>query len=222
MTAVSGAKTAKRPTAAGNDGEPVFDPLRRLPEGDGMISLTFDDGPDPRFTPQLLDLLAIAGVPATFFVIADKALQYPDIVRRMMHDGHSVASHGWSHRHPWFQSPSSARRQVVIANHALTSLLGSAPRWFRPPYGRVRSSMTQAAVEAGQRVVLWSKSAVDWGPWATPRRVMRRLRAVEGGDIVLMHDGRNRHNRPEVTLEALPELLALLTDRQLRPVPLYD
>lgn len=222
MTGVSAMKTAKRPPTAGSGREPVRDPLCRLPAGDGMISLTFDDGPDPRFTPQLLDLLAAAGVPATFFVIAGKALQYPDIIHRMMHEGHSVASHGWSHRHPWFQSTSSARQQIVIANHVLTSLLGDAPRWFRPPYGRMRSSMTQAAIEAGQRVVLWSRSAIDWGPWASPRRVMRRLSAVADGDIVLMHDGRNRHNRPEVTLEALPELLALLADRNLRPVPLYD
>lgn len=207
---------------AGSDGEPVLAPLRRLPESNGRVSLTFDDGPDPQFTPQLLELLAIAGVPATFFVIADNAVRYPDIVSRMVRDGHSVASHGWSHRHPWLQSPSSARRQVVAANRALSSQLGGAPRWFRPPYGRMRTSMTRAAADAGQRVVLWSRSAVDWGPWTTPRRVMQRLRAVEDGDIVLMHDGRNRHNRPEVTLEVLPELLALLADRKLCPVPLYD
>ncbi|MDT8408148.1 MAG: polysaccharide deacetylase family protein [Wenzhouxiangellaceae bacterium] len=186
------------------------------------IALTFDDGPDPRFTPRLLDLLAGSRVPATFFVIASLAVEYPEIIRRMLDEGHAVESHGWTHRHAWLQSSKSASMQVRRAGDELALLSGRAPRWFRPPYGRLRPAMRAAAAAAGQRVALWSRSAVDWGPAAKASQISARLGRVEAGDIILMHDGRNRHNRPAVTLEALPGFLSLLADRGLQATLLPD
>lgn len=222
MRAVQKVEETKYPATDGTGALPGPNAVRRLVAGRGRVSLTFDDGPDPGFTPQLLDILAEACVPATFFVIADQALKHPGIVCRMIREGHSVGSHGWTHRHPWLLSSTSARDQVVLANRALASLLGRTPRWYRPPHGAIRSSARQAAFQAGQHVVLWSRSAIDWGPLATTRGVTQRLCAVQDGDIVLMHDGRNRFNRPEVILEVLPMWLQRLSEKKLRPVLLPE
>lgn len=193
-------------------------PLRRLE--DGSVALSFDDGPDPRHTPQILDLLGAARVQATFFVIAGQAVRHPQLVRRMLNEGHAVGSHGWSHRHPWTLGAAAAHAEVSKAGEALAELTGEAARWFRPPHGRLHPSMLAAAREQGQRVALWTRSAIDWGPWATPQAVQRRLCRVRRGEILLMHDGRNRHNRPQATAAALPRLVATLAERGLRTVRL--
>ncbi len=199
---------------------PDLAPLRRLDCASDRVALTFDDGPDQTFTPRILDLLAEGGIAATFFVIASEAVKHPDIIRRILAEGHTIGSHGWVHRHPWLQSSRAARLQVEAASHALADLIGRPICWFRPPHGAMRPSMRQAAAEEGQRIVLWSRSAVDWGPWATSSSVSRRLMASTAGDIVLMHDGRNRHNHPELGLQALPDFFSYLTRQHLKIMPL--
>ncbi len=196
------------PSAAANTS-----PLRRLPAAQQGVALTFDDGPDPEFTPRLLDLLAEAAQPASFFLIASKAVRHPALLRRMLDEGHQIANHGWDHRHPWWQFPASARMQVIRGKRELAELTGVAPRWFRPPYGRLRPCMSKAAHEHDLGIALWSRSAVDWGPLTTEQGIAARLDAIQTGDIVLMHDAPNKHNRPDLTLKVLPAFLAALRHR---------
>ncbi len=174
------------------------------------VALTFDDGPDPRHTGALLDLLAAAGAAASFFLIGRQAECHPDLVWRILAEGHSIGNHGWGHQHPWWQRAADARRDLATGAAVLTALMGRPPRYYRPPHGRLRACLQAEARAHGQRIVLWTRSGVDWGPFATPAAVARRLRSVGTGDIVLLHDGRNRHNRPEVTLQVLPALLERL------------
>src|SRR5690606_21990088 len=194
--------TAARATPLGETGAGAPLLLRQLPDPTA-VALTFDDGPDPDYTPAVLDLLAEFAVAATFFVIAEDALRYPGLIRRMLASGHTVASHGWSHRHPWRISAAQAQQEVQRANCVLSQLCAEPPRLFRPPHGRLRGAMLRALAPQ-QTVVLWSRSAIDWGPLGTCAGVARRLLRVRGGDIVLLHDGRNRHNRPAAALAALP------------------
>jgi len=191
--------------------------IRRLRVTDA-IALTFDDGPDPEFTPALLNLLRAAGASATFFVLGRAALRHPGLIARMCAEGHTVGSHGWSHRHPWRVPSAAARREVVLAERALTALCGQAPTLFRPPFGR-RSGAMEKSLGQG-RVILWSRSAVDWGPWGTASGIARRLQKVRGGDIVLLHDGRQRRNRPAAMLTALAPALTAWREAGLRFVAL--
>lgn len=179
------------------------------------VYLTFDDGPDPEWTPYVLDTLAQAGVKATFFAIGAQAQRAPDLMRRIHAAGHAVGNHTYSHRHPWFMSQRTARAQVRDGAEALRDVLGIAPRFYRPPHGRQRACMTDEAQRCGERVVLWDVSAVDWGPLGAADGIEKRLGAVQGGDIVLMHDGRNQHNRPDQLLQILPRFLRKLADRGL-------
>jgi peptidoglycan/xylan/chitin deacetylase (PgdA/CDA1 family) len=187
----------------------------------GRLFLTFDDGPDPRWTPRILDLLAQARAQATFFVVGRRALAQAALLRRIAADGHALGNHTFSHRHPWTMRASTARREVRDGAAAIADLTGAAPRLFRPPHGRLRRCMLEEAERGGQRLVLWNRSAVDWGPLGTARGIARRLAATRPGDIVLMHDGGWGVNHPGELVAVLPGFFADLGRRghALAPLP---
>ena len=181
------------------------------------VYLTFDDGPDARWTPRILDILAQANVCATFFVVGRFALEQVALVRRVAANGHELGNHTWSHRHPWTVLASTAREEVRDGAAAIADLIGRAPKFFRPPHGRLRRCMIEEAERGGQTLVLWNRSAVDWGPLGSARRIAHRLSAAQAGDIVLMHDGGRGINRPEELVKVLSEFLSNLSRRGLVP-----
>jgi peptidoglycan/xylan/chitin deacetylase (PgdA/CDA1 family) len=187
------------------------------PSASAPVYLSFDDGPDPRWTPRILDLLASAGVQATFFLVGRLALERAAIVRRIAADGHAIGNHSYSHRHPWTLRAATAREEVRAGAAALADLTGRAPAMFRPPHGRLRRCMLEEAELGGQQLVLWSRSAVDWGPLGSARGITRRLDATQAGDVVLMHDGGWGINRPAQLLAVLPAYLQSLSRRGLAP-----
>lgn len=179
------------------------------------VYLTFDDGPDPEWTPRVLDALDKEGVKATFFAIGQQAQRLPDLIRRVHDAGHAVGNHTFSHRHPWFMSQRTARAQVRDGANAISDVLGVEPRFYRPPHGRERACMNDEAHRCGEQIVLWNVSAIDWGPLGVADSIEKRLEAVKSGDIVLMHDGQNKHNRPDQLLQILPLFLRKLSGRGL-------
>jgi peptidoglycan/xylan/chitin deacetylase (PgdA/CDA1 family) len=181
------------------------------------VYLTFDDGPDARWTPRILDILAQANVCATFFVVGRFALEQVALVRRVAANGHELGNHTWSHRHPWMMLASTARKEVRDGAAAIADLIGRAPKFFRPPHGRLRRCMIEEAERGGQTLALWNHSAVDWGPLGFARRIAQRLSAAQAGDIVLMHDGGRGINRPEELVKVLSEFLSSLNRRGLVP-----
>lgn len=183
----------------------------------GRVYLTFDDGPDARWTPRILDLLAQANVRATFFIIGRSAREQAPLVRRIAAHGHEIGNHTWSHRHPWTMLPSVARQEVHDGAAAIADLIGQAPKFFRPPHGRLRRCMIEEAERGGQKLVLWNRSAVDWGPLGAARAIAARLGAAQAGDIVLMHDGGRSINHPDELVKVLPEFLSGLSRRGLVP-----
>jgi peptidoglycan/xylan/chitin deacetylase (PgdA/CDA1 family) len=194
--------------------------VRRIEGVEPRCYLTFDDGPDPQWTPRVLETLARTGVRATFFVVGRLAQHSAGLLREIRAAGHVVGNHAFSHRHPWTLTRARARSEVRSGSDAIAQALGERPHWFRPPHGRLGAYLVEAAREEGQRVALWSVSAVDWGPLGTPDRIRARLDEIRAGDIVLMHDGPLRHNRPDHTLQVLPSLLAALLRDGPVPAPL--
>jgi peptidoglycan/xylan/chitin deacetylase (PgdA/CDA1 family) len=185
------------------------------------LYLTFDDGPDPLWTPLILDILGAAGVSATFFVIGKHARSIPALVRRVAAAGHSIGNHTWSHRHPWTMSRAEARREVRDGTAAISDVLGFRPGFFRPPHGRVRQCMLEEAENASQTTVLWSLSAIDWGPLGGADKIADRLAKAAPGDIVLMHDGGGR-NKPEQLANVLPAFLDIMQHSGLDIRSLWD
>jgi peptidoglycan/xylan/chitin deacetylase (PgdA/CDA1 family) len=181
------------------------------------VYLTFDDGPDDDWTPRILDLLAEASAPATFFVIGCRAKAAAGVLRRSVAEGHEIGNHGWSHRHPFAMSARRARAEVADGAKAIADLLGRPARHFRPPHGRIRPCMVDEARAQGQTLVLWNLSAIDWGPMGGSHGIARRLRRAAAGDIVLMHDGNRGINRTAELAVTLPAFLVGLGQRGLRP-----
>lgn len=198
-------------------------PVRKMPAPDSIglteikpahsICLTFDDGPDPIYTPKILDVLADYQAKATFFVLGKAAEQFPHLVERIVRAGHSIGNHTYSHRHPWMISSEQARQEVIQANRVINTITGITPRWFRPPFGRLRAAMRMQAHTEQMTTVLWSRSIIDWGVFGTNVGITRRLDQIKSGDIVLMHDGRPGHNHPDVTYQCLPGFLRTLAEK---------
>src|SRR5919106_413669 len=120
------------------------------------IALTFDDGPDPVWTPRVLDALAERHVRGTFFLVGERAQRAAAAVRAIVGGGHEIASHGWSHRSLWLCGPRGTAEEIDRAQATLTALSGTAPRYFRPPWGMVNAAMFPLLRARRLQPVLWS------------------------------------------------------------------
>lgn len=161
----------------------------RLREPVPLVALTFDDGPDPIWTPQILDVLDRHGVKATFFLVGDHVRRFPEVARDIAARGHAIGNHTYSHRPLWRLSAEAISADVRRAGEEIAAACGRQPTLFRPPKGLLWPRQKKALARWGYDVVMWSLNTKDWaGP--SPRRlaasVIRRARA---GDIVLFHDG---------------------------------
>ncbi len=170
-----------------------------------LIALTFDDGPYPVETPLLLDVLAELHVPATFFLIGDDAMLFPDLVRRIQAGGHEIANHTQTHP-PNFQALSAEQVTDELTRGAQTlrqySNDPAITTMMRPPHGRFTEATVLAAQRAGYSVILWDDDPGDWRP-VTPQQISNHLdEYATAPDIVLLHSGRLS------TVEALPEIVA--------------
>jgi peptidoglycan-N-acetylglucosamine deacetylase len=179
----------------------------------GRVTLTFDDGPDPAWTPRCLQVLAHANARATFFMIGAQARRYPEVVRAVARAGHAIGNHTLTHAHPWTIGAKRAQAEVRDGAAAIADITGTAPTVFRPPHGARREAMLEEARVQGETVVMWDLSAIDWGWLGTGTRIQQRLNRAKDGDIILMHDGANKHNRPDQLLQALAGFLASIQTR---------
>jgi peptidoglycan/xylan/chitin deacetylase (PgdA/CDA1 family) len=150
------------------------------------VALTFDDGPDPRWTPLVLALLARHHVPATFYVVGKRADRHLDLLRRTAAEGHEIGNHTWSHADLCRAAPDVVREELVRTAELVERSTGVAPASVRPPWGHVDAVGLLAAAELGCDVVLWSE-LVRAG--AAESDLAASLRDVRPGSVVLAHDG---------------------------------
>jgi peptidoglycan/xylan/chitin deacetylase (PgdA/CDA1 family) len=171
-----------------------------------LYALTFDDGPDPQWTPQLLDVLAAHGATATFFELGEAAAEHPEVVARVVAEGHEVASHGWDHSRLTTIPANSVEGGLNQAAEILAELSGQPIVLFRPTYGRLDQLALRAAADLDQTVVLWSH--VLHGGDAALSDVDRVVNTARPGMIILSHDGRGSPDQQLV--EAVDALLTRL------------
>jgi len=168
----------------------LFGPVTfKTPSG---CALTFDDGPNPRVTPRLLDLLDEYGVPATFFILGRNARRYPELVREIAARRHEIGNHSFSHRSLIFFSRQQIVDELSRCEEAIFEASGDRSRLVRPPFGFRNPQFHRATVQLGMsHVVAWSVNGRDWNPQPSATTI-RRLGRAESGDIVLLHDGDHR------------------------------
>jgi len=156
------------------------------------IALTFDDGPNPSVTPALLDLLGRHNAKATFFLIGRHVRAFPALANDIASRGHVIGNHTETHPKLAFMPPGKIADELSLCDDAIEAATNTKPRWMRPPFGFRGPQLGGVVRRHGSAgVVMWSVWARDWKPQpAEP--VIRRLRRVRGGDIVLLHDGDHR------------------------------
>ena len=174
------------------------------------VYLSFDDGPDPRYTAPILDILRAYGARATFFEIGQHVARYPWLTRRVYLRGNSVQNHTWSHPDLRYVSWTTFKYQVLTTGQYIRNQTGYAPRCLRPPYGAVNSRVYSRATALGKTIRLWTVDPRDWSRPGTSVIVRRVLDNVHSGSIVLMHDGGGDRSQ---TVAALPIILRTLKAR---------
>lgn len=195
-------------------------PARRSIRLERGVALTFDDGPDPDFTPQVLDALAAAGVHATFFVVGKRAERHPELVRRIAEEGHLLGSHSWSHREPGSLPARELARDYRLGRRAVEAAAWRDVPLFRPPRGLWDARTALITRAARMRTWLWTVDAEDWRPGVTPIEIANRAAGVAGGGVILLHDALELPTAPQAedrsaTVEALPALIELIRGRGL-------
>jgi peptidoglycan/xylan/chitin deacetylase (PgdA/CDA1 family) len=193
------------------------------PPDQPAVALTFDDGPTPGATDQILDILADLKTPAVFFVIGANVQQSPDLLKRIHDQGHIVANHTWDHSHlGCLRGPRYWFDQIERTSDLVEQTIGHRPAFFRPPLGIRTPFVTAAARRAGLRLITWSRRGMD-GVETTPARICQRLGPATGaGEILILHDGVEPNSRrdPTATVAALGPLIDTLRYRGLELIRL--
>jgi peptidoglycan/xylan/chitin deacetylase (PgdA/CDA1 family) len=192
--------------------------LFAAPPSRPAVALTYDDGPHPRLTPALLDVLRRHRAAATFFLIGDRAAEHPGLVGRVVAEGSEVANHTWAERASVLLPPAAFERDLLRTDAVLRAA-GGEPRFLRPGSGWVRPSMLRTARRHGYRVVLGSVAVVDLAVADVERSAGFVLSRVQPGSVVVLHEG---HAGRAGVVPLTDRLLAGLTDRGLAAVTLSD
>jgi peptidoglycan-N-acetylglucosamine deacetylase len=185
------------------------------------IALTFDDGPNPEYTPLLLDMLKRHNVKATFFVLGIRAEQYPELILRMHREGHQIGLHNYSHKSNWFMLPWTVRKHIERSAAQIESITGEHPTCYRPPWGVF--NVCDLLLRKRYTFVLWSLMAKDWCSRVGKTYLKSvLLRDITDGSIVLLHDcgetwGADR-DAPVYMLRSLEDVLPELRRREVRCV----
>jgi peptidoglycan/xylan/chitin deacetylase (PgdA/CDA1 family) len=190
-----------------------FPYVTRIPAHSPAVFLTFDDGPSAETTPAVLDALRDAGAYATFFVLGERVVQHPNLIQRILAEGHTIGIHAYHHRELVTVSPGTLRAELLETAAALRKIMPDADlQWFRPPYGFKTIGMPFQARNLGYRLVTWSVNSRDYHN-SDPAHIARIvLSQAHPGAIILLHDGPAN----AATANALPLILAELADQDLK------
>ena len=165
------------------------------PAHPGELALTFDDGPNPAWTPQLLDILARHGVKATFFLVGQFAEREPALVRSVVAAGHLIGNHSWSHPNLSLTTAHRVHQELVRTNDTLEQITGQPIRYFRPPFGARRPSVLRLSRALGMTPVMWNAMTNDWVERSPDRIADRLAKKIDGrhqsgmAANIVLHDG---------------------------------
>lgn len=174
-----------------------------------IVALTFDDGPSPTFTPQILDTLAKYQAKATFFVIGEHAEKYPEIIKRQAEEGHEIANHTYNHHYDLTVNPANLKRELKQTANTIFSITGYYPSLFRPVGGYYDETIINTAIKNGYQIIMWSwhQDTKDWTRPGANKIAHSVTSDTQPGDIVLMHDSGGDRTQ---TVQALDKILATL------------
>lgn len=179
------------------------------------VALTFDDGPDDIFTPQILDVLKEKNVKATFFVIGKRAEGYPKVMRRIVDESHLVGNHTWSHPNIMKISLEDAKQEVLKTEKLLKSYCDDSAdriKIFRSPYGSIDPERVEFISNIGYKIIAWNVDSLDWKGLSAEEVKTNVLENVTEGSIILQHSAGGEGEDLSGSVEALPEIIDVLKE----------
>ncbi|MBE6638129.1 MAG: polysaccharide deacetylase family protein [Ruminococcaceae bacterium] len=196
-------------------GEPVYqnDSERQIycsaPNDEKKIALTFDDGPHPIYTEQILSILREYGIKATFFTIGENVKYYPDIFEMVLNDGHEIGNHTFSHPHMRSENTNELMDEICMTENLFRQKGAANTKLFRPPEGVCSDTVCATAKQMGYAIILWTVDTKDWSHTPPEKIVNGVTERVKSGDIILFHDYiASPSPTPDALRKLIPELLA--------------
>lgn len=172
-----------------------------------LVALTFDDGPDNHFTPQVLDALKQAAVPATFFMVGNRVRIFPEVVARVVREGHAVGNHTWDHTHLAAMSGPDIRRNIGAAQSAIAQVTGYQPLLFRPPYGELTATDVKEIASLGPKIIFWDVDTLDWRGLNAQQVATAVMGHAHPGATVLQHCAGGLGEDLSGSVAALPAII---------------
>jgi len=176
------------------------------------IALTFDDGPDRKYTPAILDILKEKQVKATFFVVGIQVAKYEEELKRIVKEGHAVGNHTWDHADLTTRTPEEIADEIAKTDVAIREAIGDETRLLRPPYGAVDDKVKQAVASAGKELVLWNVDTRDWAGTEPDDMLENVKQHAKPNGIILMHCFGGRGGKLDNTVLALPRIIDALVE----------
>lgn len=204
-----------------NDYEDII--IKKGNDQDKVVALTFDDGPDKDFTPQVLDILKKNDVKATFFVVGENVGWNPEILKREYEEGHEIGNHTFTHINVSKRGYDDIYKEIDETQQAVKKIIGVEPKLFRPPYRAISKEMCNIVKEKDMNIVLWSN--LDPRDWSNPGVyyiVDTITSKVQNGTIILLHDYNNLRNTKSQTIQALEIVIPKLKEMGYRFVTISE
>ncbi|GMA51030.1 hypothetical protein GCM10025857_23870 [Alicyclobacillus contaminans] len=174
------------------------------------VALTFDDGPDAVWTPQILSVLDRYRIKAEFNCVGQRIQQYPYMLEEMFRRGHNIENHSWSHPNFTKISLTEARQQIERTNAFIERILGVRPYFFRPPYGALNQDVIREIISLRMKILLWDVDSLDWAGLTRKQVEANVLSQARPGSIILLHFAGGRDESLEDTVQALPNIIRTL------------
>jgi peptidoglycan-N-acetylglucosamine deacetylase len=196
-------------------------PARSIARGE--VAITIDDGPDPKVTPRVLAQLAAHGAHATFFCVGERVERYRELAQEIVRCGHAIENHSQRHRHNFsLLGPGGISAEIAQAQDIILRVSGSSPWFFRAPAGLRNPFLEPVLCRLQLRLASWTRRGFDTVSGNEDAVYRRLINSLQGGDILLLHDGNaaNGRNGTPVILDVLPRLLETISARQLKPITL--
>lgn len=181
--------------------------LMKGPESKREVALTFDDAPDETFTPIILDILKQKDVKATFFLVGYRIEKYPDVVKRIVREGHAIGNHSYNHPDFLTLSHTDFWNQIGRTDELIESYTGFTPTIVRPPYGNINDKQLEWLASHKRVVVNWNVDSLDWKGLDAEQVTNNILLNVTPGSIILQHSGTGDGGDLSGTIHALPTII---------------
>jgi len=175
-----------------------------------QVALTFDDGPDVCYTPQILDILKQNNVKATFFIVGLNAQAHPQMIRRIVNEGHAIGNHTWDHPVLLKLSADRVKEEVQKTEQLLYNITGLKTAMFRPPYGSTTPQLIDEISSLGYKIIDWSVDTRDWDKTPVSQIMDHVSNEIYPGGIILQHCSGSKSEHLSNTVKTLPQIISLL------------